>query len=151
MKNTLVILKKILIGYCIFLILYQFSELVEFGIYAEIVFDSCIKISIYLTLIAILSIRKKWMWFGGLFFFSLGTYDLFYKDILTGIPRRICSGYAYFDFNYPFHRVPIFYGASLLIDAFSIATYCIFPLTVILFFTNFIRQYFSSVKKYPPQ
>ena len=151
MAKWLFFLKKIVIGYCIFLILYQFWEIIQFRIYEEILVDCFIKISIYLTLISILTIRKKGMWFVGLLFFCLGTYDLFYRDILTGVPREISSGFAYFDFSYPFYNMPIFYGKSLIKHFLKITICFIFPITTILFFTNFIRQYFRTTKKHPPQ
>lgn len=148
-RKTLSIFKKALIAYCIFIFLIQTYHLSTF-INGEILIDYCIQITIYFLLIAILLVRKKWMWFVGIFYFAIGNIDLFYCDILTGISRYDFSGYALFDFLSPIYGIGHYFSffqnnyiLNIIYLIFIITTILIFPLAMISFFTNYVRKHYG--------
>ncbi len=149
LKQILSFLKKALIVYCIFIFLLQTYHLTLF-INNEIFIDYCIQITIYFLLIAILLVRKKWMWYVGVFYFAIGNIDLFYCDVRTGIRRIDFSGYALFDFLSPLygigHYFKFFQTSNILYIVyltFMVVKTLAFPLVIILFFTNHVRRHYG--------
>lgn len=143
MKLSFTLIKCLFIGYCILLMVYQCLELSSYGNEGELYFDACIRMIIYIIWLIILSIRRRWIWFFGVLFFSLGIYDVFYKDITNGIPRAISSSYAYFDLVHPFKGL-VFSRNNTIFKNIGIFMYFImYPAALILFFTNPVRRYFG--------
>lgn len=143
MKLIFTLIKRLFIGYCILLMVHQCLELSSYGNEGELYFDACIRIIIYITWLIILLVRKKWIWFLGVLFFSLGIYDVFYKDITNGIPRAISSGYAYFDLVHPFKGFGFLRNSTIFKNIGIFMYFIMYPTVLILFFTNPVRIYFG--------
>jgi hypothetical protein len=152
MNKTLLFLKKILIAYCVLIFLIETVKF--FGTENLFYFKGyCKQIIVYFILIAILIVQKKWMWFIGLLYFIVGTIDLLFLDISSGIPRFILSGHSKFDYSYliswAYQEIRIYYGfeVNLILNNIgiflSIIEKLLFPITIILFFTNPVRRFYG--------
>ena len=142
-------LKKALIGYCILIFILETIKFFFFESPSRIYYYGyCSQISVYFLLIAIVTIKKKWMWYFGIFYFIIATIDLLVLDISSGIWRQEFSGFSPFQFSnwigwaiyemgYNCRRN---YFTDSIAITYRIAEVFMFPLAIILFFTNPVRK-----------
>lgn len=114
-----------------------------------------IQIATYFTLIAIVTVRKKIIWYIGVLYFMIACIDLFFWDFFLGIPRQISSGQSIFDFGRQIAHANFILKGSVLsylvkiiymITKFKfvqIIQFLSFPCIIVLFFSNFIRNYYG--------
>ena len=145
-------LKKALIGYCFLIFLLETIKFFFFESPSRIYYYGyCSQISVYFLLIAIVTIKKRWMWYFGLFYFIIATIDLLILDISSGIWRHEFSGFSRFQFSnwigWAIYEIGYNFRENYFTDTISliyrIAEAFMFPLAIILFFTNPVRKHYG--------
>ncbi|MFM2269658.1 MAG: hypothetical protein RL757_3099 [Bacteroidota bacterium] len=152
-NKIIVTLKWLLLGFMIFVIIlksicfFYFESPEHFFYYVGYVKQ----ISIYFLLIAIVTVREKWVWYIGFLYFIVASIDLTLWDIGSGVPRKICSGHSRFDFvqiiawaNFHFRNSEMWGINSLIsIKRLNIIQHFAFPATALFFLSNYVRAYYG--------